>query len=427
MSFGVLNMLMLAGLAGVSIPIIIHLLNRRRYNVVDWGAMQFLQLSETTRRRLMIEELLLMLLRMALIAILVLALAAPFVESDALARLGGGDRDVVLIFDGSYSMGYSDKGPSAHEAAKEWAQAFVNDLSAGDSVSVLQAKQQVVPVLGTPTVDLDRARDKIANLPAPAGGCDWPSAVQAAHKILAKSNRSRRDIIILSDNQRFGWADDNSLIRWELLANTLRDDSSAAVKPKIWVVNLAPNRPATTANWSLSPLTVSRAVASANQQVTFRTALVVRGQEYAPPHDLYVEVDGKRVVSDLKAPATAKLENGQVALSFHHRFTTPGTHLVSVTVEPDPPLSERPAGYAVKDRLPGDNRQDYAIEVLPALPVVLVDGDDKRDTKARGTDFLRDALAPARDLTPAVLAKVVRIDEFDADTLSAPINKDWPP
>src|SRR6185369_8755209 len=100
------NVMMLAGLAGVAIPPIIHLLSRRRYEVVDWGAMQFLQISETTRRRLFIEELLLMLLRMGLIAVLVLALAAPDVESAVLARLGGrANRDIVLLFDGSYSMG----------------------------------------------------------------------------------------------------------------------------------------------------------------------------------------------------------------------------------------------------------------------------------------------------------------------------------
>src|SRR5437879_8211151 len=101
---GFLNLAMLFGLARISIPILIHLLNRRRYNVVDWGAMQFLQISETTRRRLLIEELLLMLLRMGLIALLVLALAAPYAVSPLLARIGGRpNRDVVLIVDGSYS------------------------------------------------------------------------------------------------------------------------------------------------------------------------------------------------------------------------------------------------------------------------------------------------------------------------------------
>jgi hypothetical protein len=425
MPFGVLNVLMLAGLAGVAIPIIIHLLNRRRFNVVDWGAMQFLQISEATRRRIMVEELLLMLLRMGLIAIFVLALASPYLDSQAFARIaGGGDRDVVLIFDGSYSMGYNDKDKSAHDAAKEWAGAFVNDLSAGDTVAILQAKQQVVPVLGTSTHDLERVRDKIAHLPSPAGGCDWPAAVEAAHKILAKNGRARRDIIILSDNQRFGWADDNSLLRWELLANTLHEQTEDK-RPQVWVVNLAPDRPTSPPNWSLAPVRASRAVASAGQQITFRTALEIRGpQEYGPPHDLRVEVDGNPATTDLKAPASARLEKGQVALSFRHRFNTPGTHLVSVIVEPDPPATERPFAYVVKDHLPGDNRQDYAIEVLPALPVLLVDGDDRPGVKQRGTDFLRDALSPARDLTPAVAAKVVAVDEFDADALNLPVSKE---
>src|SRR6516162_8767557 len=102
MSFGVLNLLMLAGLAAVAIPPIIHLLNRRRFDVVDWGAMQFLQVSEVTRRRLMLEEVLLMLLRMGLLAVLVLALAGPFFHTSLPSRLAAhGNRDIVLVFDAS--------------------------------------------------------------------------------------------------------------------------------------------------------------------------------------------------------------------------------------------------------------------------------------------------------------------------------------
>src|SRR5438128_9047775 len=94
--------LLLVGLAALAIPPIIHLLNRRRYEVVDWGAMQFLQVSEVTRRRLLIEELLLMLLRMGLIAALVFAWAGPFTD-DWAATGTRPNRDVVLIFDGSAS------------------------------------------------------------------------------------------------------------------------------------------------------------------------------------------------------------------------------------------------------------------------------------------------------------------------------------
>src|SRR5947208_8872394 len=94
------NVMMLTGLAAVAIPPIIHLLNRRRYDVVDWGAMQFLQISEVTRRRLMLEELLLMMLRIGLLGVLVFALAGPFFPTPpAIARITGRtNRDVVLVF-----------------------------------------------------------------------------------------------------------------------------------------------------------------------------------------------------------------------------------------------------------------------------------------------------------------------------------------
>src|SRR5688572_31578560 len=104
MSF--LNAAMLLGLVAVAIPPIIHLLNRRRYDVVDWGAMQFLQVSVVTRRRILIEEILLMGLRMGLIAVLVLALAQPFSDRNVLSAGGRPSRDVVLVFDGSASMSF---------------------------------------------------------------------------------------------------------------------------------------------------------------------------------------------------------------------------------------------------------------------------------------------------------------------------------
>src|SRR5579885_1818770 len=142
--------------------------------------MQFLQISEVTRRRIFIEELLLMLLRMGLLAVLVFALAGPFLTVANVARLGPpANRDVVLVFDGSYSMGSTrgrprlpsgagDAGPARQagptsnstpfEAAKEWALAFVDDLAPGDTVAILQAKDVVIPVLAEPSHDLSQVR-----------------------------------------------------------------------------------------------------------------------------------------------------------------------------------------------------------------------------------------------------------------------------
>src|SRR5689334_16834721 len=119
MTFTFQSLAMLFGLAALAIPIIVHLLNRRRHDVVAWGAMQFLEVSQMTRRRLWLEEVLLMLLRMGMIAVFVLALAAPaalgpwFSPFADLPR-----RDVVLLIDGSASMGRIDgQGRTTQESA----------------------------------------------------------------------------------------------------------------------------------------------------------------------------------------------------------------------------------------------------------------------------------------------------------------------
>src|SRR5690349_2547428 len=175
MSF--LNMAMLAGLAAVLIPPIIHLLNRRRYEVIDWGAMQFLQVSEVTRRRLLIEELLLMLLRMGLLAVLVFAIAGPFLDLRLPAGMGAASRpprDVVLVIDGSASMAATDEasGPSPAERARDWALAFLDELGSNDGVAVVLAREQPVALVGTLSHDQARIRDALqTKLPEPAGSC----------------------------------------------------------------------------------------------------------------------------------------------------------------------------------------------------------------------------------------------------------------
>src|SRR5262245_24520915 len=120
------NAALLAGLIAAAIPVVIHLLNRRRFDVVDWAAMQFLHASHRRRRKILLDDWLLLALRVILIAMLVVAAAGPLTRWDPF-RSGGERpaRDVVLVIDGSASMGYAGDGQQpAHEAAKRWAADF---------------------------------------------------------------------------------------------------------------------------------------------------------------------------------------------------------------------------------------------------------------------------------------------------------------
>lgn len=409
------NAAILIGLVAVAIPPIIHLLNRRRYDVIDWGAMQFLQISEITRRRLLIEELLLMLLRMGLIAILVFAVAAPYTDRWIPDINGRPSRDIVLVVDGSASMSFGAPGESAQKKAIDWAERFMQELHAGDTVAVIVARRDPILLVPKLTPDLEGVRKKLhGDLPPLTGGCDWPAAVKAAQRILADGQGGKRDIILLGDSQKFGLVDQTTMKGWKTTAERVQDGPP----PSLWVVNVDAGRPEKAPNWSVKELVPTRNLVAVNEKVVFRSALQLNGMdEYKRPHKMKVRVNDEDVLT-LDEQHEGRVDGGQVPVEFSYKFAKPGSYLVSLIVEPDPPEKERKAGYKLKDLLPADNRTDFVIEVVEAVPIVLVDGSDP-DAKKRPSDFLRDNLSPAKDDTPAFLVHVVSSREFDSRHLKA--------
>src|SRR5438067_1235684 len=94
-----LNAIFLWGLALASVPIIIHILNRRRFTLVDWAPMKYLKLTiKTNRRRLRIEQLILLAIRTLAIIFIIFAVARPVLSKSGLGRfLGGHSRTSRLI------------------------------------------------------------------------------------------------------------------------------------------------------------------------------------------------------------------------------------------------------------------------------------------------------------------------------------------
>ena len=95
-----------ATLGLISIPIIIHLINRQRFRRVDWAAMEFLLSAlRRNRRRVRFEQLLLLLLRVVLMALLGMAFARPIISSGRVEWLGGllRSEEKVFVLDDSFS------------------------------------------------------------------------------------------------------------------------------------------------------------------------------------------------------------------------------------------------------------------------------------------------------------------------------------
>ncbi len=402
MTFDFINPLMLAGLAGLVLPILAHLLSKRKYDVVLWGAMQFLQLRRNTRRKLRLEELLLLLLRMGLVALLAVALARPWVAGGFLIDyVRKQHRDVVFVVDGSYSMGWQGPGQTPHAAAVQWARAFLDELQPGDSVTLIDARDEPRLVTDAPTTDLDRVREELDRLPPPAGSANLPEAIARAVQILTRTSNLVRDVIVLTDGQSVGWhADDERL--WSRVDDLLQQP---AVRPRIWVVNVLgppPESQATPENFTVDRLQLSRELTVTGFPVRVSTKVRRSGGRSATTRRVYLEVDGQRLQEQT---TTVQLPpDGAASVEFEYRFRSVGSHLVSVVVDGDP--------------LPGDDRADAAVEVVEALPAVLVDGDPRPDPTQSETFFLRAALTARGNDSPWVRATVVPWDRFSSENLS---------
>jgi hypothetical protein len=93
----------LAGFAALVVPIYVHLLRRHTTNPVPFSSLMFFERrtqSSIKHRRL--RYLLLLSLRMALLVLLALAFANPFIHRAA-ANMSG-DRLLLLVLDNSFSM-----------------------------------------------------------------------------------------------------------------------------------------------------------------------------------------------------------------------------------------------------------------------------------------------------------------------------------
>ena len=150
MSF--LTPLFLVALATLAVPVLIHLTQKERKSVVAFPSLMFLRkipYESVQRRR--IRDWLLLALRLAAIALIVTAFARPFLRGSDLAAAPGGARDIVVLLDRSYSMGYGDSWSRAQTAATQ----AIGSATPADRISlVLFADTAEVALRSTP----DRSR-----------------------------------------------------------------------------------------------------------------------------------------------------------------------------------------------------------------------------------------------------------------------------
>ncbi len=145
-------------LAAAAVPIIIHIINLTRYRKIEWAAMEFLLAAyKRTRRRVQMESLIMLLLRVLAVMLIAAALFPMGCErvkewADETMGITRGTLStdaplhLVLVLDNSASMGYKQEGQTSFDRAKQFALATVDSLKPNrDRVSVVRLSDVYVP------------------------------------------------------------------------------------------------------------------------------------------------------------------------------------------------------------------------------------------------------------------------------------------
>ncbi len=417
------------GAAAVSIPIIIHLLNRRRFRIVVWAAMRFLlNAQKQNTRRMRIEQLLLLLVRCSLVLFIVLAMASvtPWAEAiwnklwpDGASHMRHRSTRIhkIIVLDGSLSMAVkADGGKTLFERGRDLALQIVRESAPGDGLSVALMKDVPSWVVGEPALDGARVAREVEGLRQAHGNANVAATLNMVAAKLAESGKrfDAREVYFITDMQRSTWlsgqgqegarpagkeAREKGIIEEiRKSAQTIFVDVGRDGVTNVAVTNVALGDSLITVGAGVPVMaTVHNFGPDPRTKLTVEL-LVGRAREKAddPPFAL------RSVAQELVDVKPGNFTN----VPFVHQFVEPGTYAVQVRVE--------------EDDLPVDDARTVIVTVRDKIPTLLVNGKPSVDRNEKATEYLRIALRPnipgaPRELTLPIKPKVFSVSQF-ADT-----------
>jgi hypothetical protein len=374
-----------------SLPVIIHLLNRKRYRVITWAAMRFLLAAQRRNtRRMRLEQLLLLAVRTLLLLLLVLAMASVmpwaeelwfriFPDSAVQAATGTPRTHKILVLDGSFSMALRMGETSCFEHARSLAEQVVQEAPAGDGFSVLLMAAPPRSVVPEPSEDAHKVAGEIKALHLPHGNADLIGTLTTIDDMLRRSPRKfeSHEVYFLTDLQRSTWAarqngDPAALLqRIQSRARMIFVDVGHEGASNLAVTAVGLGVPFVTTG-AVTTVTATIHNYGAEPRKQARVELLI-GRARATVRDPTFALHGA-------GQLLVNLVPGQNVITFPYRFRAPGDYAVQVRLD--------------HDALDLDDTRTIIIRVKDQVPVMLVNGKPAAELYDQATEWLKDALNP---------------------------------
>jgi len=422
-----------AAFAVAAIPIIIHLLNRRRLRKLDWAAMEFLLAAlKRTRRRVRIEQLILLMVRIAMMIVLALFLARPMLSDSEFSWLASAlkKEEKIFVLDDSLSMARRHTDGNVFDRAADAVSTELNRLGrrrAGDIVSLMRASQSDTPPPGvfinqessaeleqtvksfTPTstrMDVAKALESIAQKSATAttGGPQHP-----------------RSISIVTDLRSVDWTDGAGGPSEAISQALTRLSSNEENAPRIIIYDVGSDD---TSNVAITEVALEGGKPTVGIPTEVRVKVRNFGRDPVSAMRLQMSFGAVSdedtgagstgtgaVTGTALAPSIERLQGGETTTaSIPCTFRKPGQYWAKVEVSGSGSSGNR-------DSLPEDNTLSFVVDVVEATDVLLISGEPSSERWEGETDFLVSVLDPDGEAKEGIRPTITSEDNPPEESL----------
>jgi len=373
-----------------------------------------LDAQHRNRRRVRLEQLLLLFLRCLAVFLIALMMTRPFLRSGALtAILGVGPRtERIVLLDDSYSMGYRSvsgavggsifaRGKQATTQLAEW----IGQETPADSLTLYLTSAPHEPALALPSLsdeNLQRLREHVDGL-KPSQTVARPSSavISIAEAIKNLPGQANAQVYVISDFQQADWVRPSAVAADENAPNVVTPLAALrkeGVSVKLVLVNVGESAEE---NVAITGLEASQPQIVSGVPARFQVAVSNHSSVPLKQVGLSVSIAQHRLPPVL----IPMIEPGQtVHEPIEVTFPQDGPDKLRVTL----------AGAVVhEDGLPLDNTRAMGVDVVPSVQVLVVDGESSNDPYRDEVYLLRTSLRPAGRAASGNELTVVDDQELD--------------
>ncbi len=387
MSVFFLHPIYLYGLIAACLPLVIHLLSRRRLKRVRFPAVRFILLSQKRiSRSYRLRHWLLLMLRTLAVICLALLLANPVFQTGAGLLAGGGPVSLVVILDNSLSMTWSGDG-NGFKQAKEAARLLIASLNDGDRAALIPTNasaKELARLKGEKEVLLK----ELERLEIAGGTADFSLALGKAYEML-KAPAGQKGIRLITDLALTGW-DQFSI------------SSLKQVDPSIPIKTIRIGSKERSLNATIKGIRAVGLGVGVDLPVYLETTIANFSNREIRDLLVQLSIDGQNKEQKLTTIAA----DGETTVSFQTRLNRPGSHVGQFTLK--------------KEGLAGNLTSHFALQAQDKLRILVVDGDPQTSLVQSETFFLTRALNPSGEPDASLYLPTVIIPEgLNAASLDA--------